>query len=91
MLGLPRSLCPYFVPHFKRPVTGLTVEGPAQPSPILTQKLLEGVPQMVVAENTLTSIQMIEPYYAHIRAEANFDRLAYGAVLQRLRQGRGEG
>ena len=46
---------------------------------------------MVVAENTLTSVQLIEPYYAPIRAEANFDRLAYGAVLQRLRQGRGEG
>ena len=45
---------------------------------------------MVVAENTLTSIQMIEQYYAHIRAEANFDRLAGGAALRRRRE-RGEG
>jgi len=52
----------------------------------ITQKLLEGVPQMVVAENTLTSIQMIEQYYAHIRAEANFDRLAGGAALRRRRE-----
>ncbi|ARJ65026.1 hypothetical protein WV31_04780 [Magnetospirillum sp. ME-1] len=52
----------------------------------ITRKLLEGVPQMVVAENTLTSIQMIERYYAHIRVQENFDRLAGGGALQRRRQ-----
>lgn len=52
----------------------------------ITQKLLEGVLQMVVAENTLTSVQMIERYYAHIRVQENFDRLAGGAMLSRRRR-----
>ena len=64
--------------------------GMARPPPSSPQKLLEGVPQMVVAENTLTSIQMIEPYYTHIRAEANFDRLTGGDAL-RWQQGQGDG
>ncbi len=55
----------------------------------ITRKLLEGVPQMVVAENTLTSVQMIERYYAHIMVEENFDRLAGGAALRKRQQRRG--
>jgi integrase len=52
----------------------------------ITQKLREGVPQMIVAENTLTSVQMIERYYAHLRAEMNFDGLAGGGTLRNRRQ-----
>ena len=42
----------------------------------ITKALLRGVPIALVATNTMTSVQMIERHYNHLKTEMAFDQLA---------------